>query len=314
MEYQIPNIENQKYRSIIFLIFIFVSLQLAFFIDKNTAFAEGLKNLNDDCRGCHQIEVESFDLTLHSAEIDCAACHGDVKKHLSESDKKGNIINPANYALKKANAVCLLCHTEKERDVRDKFRAVANLHDDIACFRCHVVHLTAVDAPVSDIDGFRDDLSIDCAFCHDDQGRIFSESEHASSGLICSDCHLLHKISTISQDIEEQIEKCLSCHPQQQLEFKYPYPHPLRERQIKCSDCHNPHGWQFDKMLKKDGDRVCADCHADVAIEGGRHPAGKNADHPFGTVACMDCHRPHGSIFDKILIHNIDSICQTCHN
>jgi predicted CXXCH cytochrome family protein len=130
----------------------------------------------------------------------------------------------------------------------------------------------------------------------------------------CSDCHKLHKQETISQDIEDQLSRCVSCHPNQDLEFKYPYIHPLRERQIKCSDCHNPHSWRHKGMLKKEGDKACGACHADIMIKAGKHPESKNTNHPSGVVECMDCHNPHGSNFNKVLRHSLDRICKTCHN
>lgn len=275
----------------------------------------------DECRGCHPLEVESFALTAHSESGECLICHGDASKHLNNAEKKGSILNPANIGFKKANKVCISCHEEKDRDVSQRFLMVANLHDDLNCYECHAPHLPAgVGHPDTsenleeDLSLFKADLSVNCSTCHQREADDFVDSEHGLADLRCADCHKLHKMRTISQDIEEQIETCLSCHTAQELEFKYPYTHPLRERQIKCTDCHNPHSSRYDKMLKKDGDRVCKDCHADVVIKSGKHPESKGTNHPFRTVECLDCHRPHGSNFNKLLKHSINTICNTCHN
>ncbi len=289
---------------------------------------------SDECLFCHKIETETFMLTTHSENGGCAICHGGTEGHLSDDNKKNNIMHLGNLGFKKANAVCLSCHQEKDRDVSERFRMVANLHDEVACYECHIVHLsTGIDHYPNghrpdtfkggvlkeenldeDLGLFKTDLSVDCSICHEREADDFIDSEHGLSDLTCLDCHELHKLRTISQDIEEQIERCLFCHTSQELEFKYPYTHPLRERQIKCTDCHNPHSSRYDKMLKKDGDRACKDCHRDVVIKGGRHPETKGTDHPFRRVECKECHRPHGSNFSKLLKHSINNICNTCHN
>lgn len=267
----------------------------------------------DDCKACHQLEADTFVKTAHALDNDCGVCHGDAGKHLKDENKKENIINPANIGLKKANSLCLTCHGEKDKDVREKFIALPNLHDDLRCYECHKAHLKVSDEP-DGLEEFRSDLSIDCADCHSREADSFFSSGHGLAGMKCADCHKLHEIKTISQDIEGQIDRCLSCHPAQELEFKAAYAHPLRQRQIKCTDCHNPHDSNYEKMLKDEGDDLCRACHADIVIEGGKHPVSKNTNHPFKTVKCLDCHRPHGSNFDKLLKHNIDNICKTCHN
>jgi len=195
----------------------------------------------------------------------------------------------------KADSTCLECHQGKAKDVSERFSSVVSEHDDLNCSECHISQ------------------PVDCVMCHSERVDEFSYSKHSRYDVKCADCHQLHQIKNISQDIEGQIETCLSCHPSQELEFKYSYTHPLRERQIKCGDCHNPHSDRYDKMLKMRDDRVCGECHADVRIEGGRHPQSKGPRHPFGTLKCMDCHRPHGSNFDKVLKHNASTLCNTCH-
>jgi predicted CXXCH cytochrome family protein len=269
------------------------------------------KNATDVCVTCHRKEVESFFLTPHAKDYRCDICHGDASRHLKEEEKRGNIVNPAYLNIKRGNNICIGCHEMIEKDVRDKLRAKANLHYYLRCFECHIVHL---DSQVQELTLFRIDLSTECARCHNRQAEDFYDSSHGLAEINCFDCHKLHQLKTISEDIEEQIERCLFCHPDQELEFKYPYTHPLRERQIKCSDCHNPHSNRFDKMLKREQEDICSDCHADIAIEAGRHPKSRNTNHPFKTVGCLDCHKPHGSNFDRLLKHNIESICKTCHN
>ncbi len=264
----------------------------------------------DECLPCHKTEADSFALTKHAADKGCDICHGDTQKHLSGDNKKDNMANPKNFSAKKADAICTACHHDKDKGIGERFKVAASLHDELRCYDCHVVHLKEG----QDADLFKESLAVDCAVCHEEKTNDFYSSEHGVAKLECRDCHKLHTVRTISKDIEEELDNCVSCHPTQELEFKYAYPHPLRERQIKCSDCHNPHSDRFEAMLIKEGDEACSDCHADIMIESGRHPASKGTNHPFKTVKCMDCHRPHGSIFPKVLKYNSSSICKTCHN
>lgn len=266
----------------------------------------------DECLPCHKIEVESFAQSKHAPEAKCDICHGSPAEHLSCENKKSNIINPAALSTKKANLACAQCHRDKSKDVGERFKAIASLHDNLRCYECHNVHLTQ--SSKDDIGLFADDLSVNCSLCHKGKSENLSNSPHSYAGLECGDCHKLHKAKTISEDIEEELDKCLSCHPAQELEFKYFYSHPLRQRQIRCSSCHDPHSERFPAMLKKDVNDICGNCHGGTVIEAGRHPLSKGTNHSYRALNCMDCHRPHGSNFSAILKYNIDNICKTCHN
>jgi predicted CXXCH cytochrome family protein len=309
MKYQKLNIKNQNHKSkskilnfslsfciliFAFWIYLFSARHLEFlttFLWSNIAYAA------EECRECHQAIAESLSLTLH-ADKRCNICHDKTEDH---------------FSTKKGNTFCLHCHQGQEKDVEQRFTVVPTLHDELYCYQCHIVHLPT-QGTIEDLDSFKADISVNCTICHIKQLDDLSRSAHGFAGLECSDCHNLHEIKTISRDIEKQIDRCLFCHPTQELEFKYPYTHPLREWQIKCTDCHNPHSDRYEGMLKKYRDKICAECHTDVVIEGGKHPISKGTDHPFNTLKCMNCHRAHGSNFDRLLKHNINNICNTCHD
>lgn len=266
----------------------------------------------EQCLNCHEIQVKSFQKTAHAEAGSCFACHGDAHAHLEKNGEPHTIVNPGNLSLKKGNAICTQCHEEKTRDAQDSLKASASEHDRLSCSQCHSPHLTSSGQPMV-LDSFDTDLGVNCASCHEMNAEKLWNSQHGQHGISCKDCHTIHKDNTISVEIEEEIERCLFCHPQQDLEFRSPFAHPLREQQIKCSDCHDPHSDRYTSMLKKDGDRVCEDCHADTMIEGGRHPLRQNTDHSLRSVACLECHQAHGSNFEFILKHHPDTICTTCH-
>lgn len=297
------------------VILIILFLIMGYGIGTGQAFAQIIPaSGSDQCLKCHPIEVNSFLETLHAGqETGCAICHGGPQNHLSSGQKKDNINNPARLNFKKSNEICLACHQGALGDIGEKFRAIPNLHDQLACYDCHKPH-SKINDSLSEQNLFKKDLAVDCAQCHKDNAALLEDSHHGRSGLTCADCHKLHEPKTISRDMEEQLERCLSCHPRQELEFKYPYTHPLRERQIKCADCHNPHSDRYHAMLKEEDDKTCGECHKDIAIQGGRHPLSKRTDHPFGKVTCLECHQAHGSNFDKILKYNSNQLCTSCHD
>ena len=267
----------------------------------------------DLCAGCHQTESDSFSHTKHAKLAEgCGVCHENAALHAATPGKGENVVNPGKLDFRKSQAVCLRCHGDLDKDSSERFSSVESAHDDLRCEECHASHLGKKSGE-ADLASFRADLAVDCRACHGREADDFEDSEHGRSDLQCLDCHDVHKARTSSEAVEAEIEKCLFCHPGQELEFKDQYPHPLREEQITCAGCHDPHSDRFENMLKEEGDETCGACHADIRIEGGSHPASRNTHHPFETVKCMDCHRPHGSNFEKVLKHASSTLCSTCH-
>lgn len=267
----------------------------------------------DECAGCHKIEVESFRLTKHAnQEEGCGLCHANAALHAADPKSQSSLVNPGKLTLGKSKAACLHCHTGQDKDSRESFTVAETAHDGLRCFECHNIHLKER-LGETDLTAFNSDLAADCNTCHRRQVDDFLNSDHGQADLTCGDCHTVHDLGTVSEKMEGEIEKCLFCHPGQELEFKYQFPHPLREEQITCAGCHDPHSDQFEKMLKEEGDEACYSCHRDIRIEGGDHPTTRNTRHPFDTVGCLDCHRAHGSNFEKVLRHSPDTICSTCH-
>ena len=311
MDNKILIMRTKRFPTILVLVSLAVC-SVGFFSQTATA-QEETGPLSKECHDCHRLESESYFLTLHSKNENCDTCHGNPSEHLQGSgNKKSTISNPGSLPIKKANEICLNCHESQQKDMEELFKAVPTLHDDLRCVECHAPHSKKTTDSDQDI-FFKIDLSANCASCHKQSTQWLENSNHGDAGLQCVTCHQLHQAKTISQDIDDQIKKCLSCHPTQELEFKQSSTHPLREVQIKCSDCHNPHGGGHEDLLIKERDALCQDCHANIAIEGGRHPASKNTNHSLGSVRCLDCHNAHGSLFQKVLKHPQESLCQTCH-
>ncbi len=71
-----------------------------------------------------------------------------------------------------------------------------------------------------------------------------------------------------------QPQLCLECHPDAEGSNKHPvrpkYYDLRAHRGLTCtSSCHNPHGTQFDAMVKDynpDQDGMCLQCHTTVGV------------------------------------------------
>jgi len=76
-----------------------------------------------------------------------------------------------------------------------------------------------------------------------------------------------------------------------------------------CLECHDPHGGEQPKLLRRPLASLCAGCHEPVA--------GGVGDAPTGTHrrpgACLDCHAPHGAPRPRLLRREPAATCLGCH-
>ena len=74
--------------------------------------------------------------------------------------------------------------------------------------------------------------------------------------------------------------------------------------QRKCRDCHNT---QSISLLKEKKERFCYSCHKQENYT-------KDYLHgPVAVGACLACHLPHESKYERLLKSNIPQICLDCH-
>jgi DmsE family decaheme c-type cytochrome len=83
---------------------------------------------------------------------------------------------------------------------------------------------------------------------------------------------------------------------------------PVLEGKMSCEDCHSAHGSPTAPLLKADSvNEVCYACHAET-----RGPM--LWEHAPVRENCSNCHQPHGSNHDKLLVSARPFLCQQCHN
>ena len=74
-----------------------------------------------------------------------------------------------------------------------------------------------------------------------------------------------------------------------------------------CESCHDPHDGSTPKMIKADwANELCLQCHQEK-----RGPF--LWEHAPVRENCLNCHNPHGSNHDKLLVAKQPYLCQRCH-
>jgi predicted CXXCH cytochrome family protein len=163
-----------------------------------------------------------------------------------------------------------------------------------------------------------------CAFCHEatvrdfektDHGRLFVSGREGVQG--CESCHgagSLHVEAGGGRGVhiinpDQNPRACFQCHLTTESQFSLQYRHPVLEKRMTCSNCHNPHGQDIYKpkgVFATQRNHICMQCHREQARP-------RVFEHEALREGCTICHSPHGSIADKLLIERDNNLCLKCH-
>lgn len=154
-------------------------------------------------------------------------------------------------------------------------------------------------------------LSLICLKCHTANATFnlhnWNAGVHAMNDISCSDCHKVHAGVDLKVKPRETVEMCTKCHEEIKAEFLLPSHHPLSERKVFCTDCHDSHGTPNEKSLRKNTIKeTCTQCHAEK--EGPFV-----FEHADNSEDCSRCHSPHGSINNNLLVTRVPFLCLQCH-
>ncbi len=164
-----------------------------------------------------------------------------------------------------------------------------------------------------------------CASCHEKQYREFKFSTHGRLATkdtvegVPQGCEMCHGPGSVHAqngggrgtmiNPSKSPEVCFSCHMDKKMEFRLPFHHPVLEGHMSCADCHDAHGtdvrpWTATSL--EDVNEACFKCHVDK-----RGPFAW--EHQAVRDGCSTCHKPHGSITDKMLVARDANLCLRCH-
>lgn len=149
-----------------------------------------------------------------------------------------------------------------------------------------------------------------CTQCHTEIGTHWMGGPHDGSEISCADCHgdMVHYTvdAKPAGDFRNRSEFCIQCHSDQVPDFRMPFRHRALEGQITCSDCHDAHRG-FDTVAWNGMNDTCLECHTEMAGPFVFEHDGVSGEN------CTECHNPHGSNHDKMLIQEGNSLCMQCH-
>jgi len=181
------------------------------------------------------------------------------------------------------------------------------LRGDAKCTRCHD---ESDNAPVLAIGKTRHGVMADkrtptCTSCHGESDAHINKPEGVK--VRPKPDRSFTKNSTTP--IEDRNQSCLSCHQGGKRIHWQMSAHATND--VACSSCHQVHVGRDAVRNKTTQSEVCFSCHKEQRAQVhrvSRHPI------PEGKVACSDCHNPHGSAGEKMLVRdNVNDTCYQCH-
>ncbi len=283
-----------------------------------------LEKVADNCYECHE-ETMNDEASVHSpvALGQCTACHD---SHSSPYPMQ---------LIAQGTELCLSCHSEKEEELATHRFVHRPVLED--CSNCHDPHDGA------DTNRLKEKVPQLCVGCHEDVGKsLDSKHKHGAmeSEQSCLGCHDPHASNFSRQLKERPMDLCLSCHGEtivgkeriiQDMKAyleKNPQHHgPIREGD--CGSCHNAHGSDEDRLLRKpyperfyteftaDSYGLCFGCHERSLVQEkntDKLSGFRNGKQNLHTVhvnrgkkgrTCRACHDVHASKNPK---HIVDTV------
>ena len=215
-------------------------------------------------------------------------------------------------------STCITCHDQKLSGTAHGLKSDPHTPTaTLGCESCHgpgKAHVDSGGDPAKIVNDFKklkgQQASAVCVTCHTDSAHAFwAGSQHDQRNVSCVTCHSVHEPKGDHQlKAASETQLCATCH-QNIVNKAHRFQHmPVREGELTCSSCHNPHGSQNVRLLKVGTtiDESCASCHAEK-----RGPY--LWEHAPVANACVTCHDPHGTNNDRMLVAKEPFLCQRCH-
>jgi DmsE family decaheme c-type cytochrome len=237
-------------------------------------------------------ELSSSSHLKSSIKIGCGDCHTGWKAHLDDPSSK-NIGIATNLSAAKQAELCSKCHLTPHQAAM--ISTDPHSRTELACTSCHTIHSNPNNSLV------KEDLDNYCLSCHTATAFEFKKrSVHPleSGNVRCVDCHNLGSMKDPLLAVGFN-GTCQKCHAEESGPFLYE--HPVVYNHLVngggCTECHEPHGSEVDRLLKQPGSGICLQCHGT--------PVGHFTEHSgLGSkLYCVQCHTEiHGSFNNRLFL------------
>ena len=296
-----------------------------------------------DCTACHSphASANKFLLRAKGGQL-CFTCHDDSiveKKYVHGPAAVGGCItcHEAHSAdfdkmlRAEGPSLCYGCHSDKE----EMFNAADNVHPPVAqdCVQCHNPHSAEKQFML------RNKAPELCLGCHEQKKKqlanIAVKHRALESGKSCLNCHNAHMSNIPNLLLLEPLDLCLNCHDRT---YKRKDGKPLTNMkkllaenenhhgpilQKDCSGCHDPHGSEYFRILKKPypetfyksfdpkNYELCFSCHEETIVlapetdkltnfrNGSQNLHFLHVNKSVKGRTCRACHETHASNFPK---------------
>jgi predicted CXXCH cytochrome family protein len=248
--------------------------------------------VNEGCGACHSGHGRRNTPMLRKTVPGlCYDCHGAAGSSLS-----GTASTEVYYEMRKRyrHQVEETSRYHKKNEVLPEKRPSEPRH--VSCLDCHDAHVSEKSDPTKGVMGY------------DGRGKLKSRSDRISE--ICYKCHSDSRNRPFdSPDTLQDFDSSnASYHPVEKsakLRSVSLIPE-LSGKTIECSDCHNPHGSEYEHMLRHnyrtaDGAEsqaayaLCYSCHRRDSILSDRGFRYHKQHIVFAGASCKTCHSAHGS-------------------
>lgn len=297
-----------------------------------------------ECAGCHTVHgSDNKKLLASPGKALCLKCHDDPSRAPDGKEWAATHpalddgcfvchlphVAPAAGMLKSPQApLCFGCH-----DPFPPTAAGGSIHQPVAqgaCSLCHAPHGSAQKKILL----ASPDRAL-CLKCHKDPGLdpggTAWASPHPALDDGCPSCHRAHVAAAPRLLAKPTRALCAGCHEDKNINGNgaaWLVQHtPVASGM--CAACHGVHGGPEKALLKKSTFEICRTCHTEVHS---RHqvveldpvtgqpmsgkvqlPPGFPVRKKDGKLACVGCHRPHGSDYQLMWTDADTTFCSRCH-
>ena len=261
----------------------------------NAAAETGLATFvgEEACAMCHDGVAEQFGFSTHarlkeweirSEYSKCEACHGAGSKHVDEGGDAQFIFNFKGKEGREASKACLSCHYDGHAA---EWPGSAHFMAGLGCGDCHTIHQSRQTQPLPA------------------RPLIGSANRSPMMGMVQP---IRPGAPAKASLTKQEPDLCIDCHQEKRAQINYSSHHPIIERKMSCSNCHDVHGSDEDSLLAtSEGlNDLCTSCH----------PAQMGPfvfEHAAVEEGCNTCHEPHGTLANNLLKQNEPFLCLQCH-